>query len=211
VNPAGNLVVKSAPFFCTLAVSYDHARILNVASSLHEKGELRLDDLSLTKLSPDEAKSIDPMKPYRNSKLAQVYFSQELGKRQSMTGVHTYALCPGWVYTGLGRNMDWKFYHYLGLLPVATMFMRTPHQVSFQHNFYQASPLPTSKNASPQVINYFHLSQGCQTILHCALSKQCGTETGKLYRNCKIWRSSALPLSEAKAALLWEKTVEMIG
>jgi hypothetical protein len=54
--------------------------------------------------------------------------------------------------------------------------------------------------------------QGCQTILHCALSKSCGDETGKFYRNCDHYVSSVSLLdNDSKARLLWEKSEEMVG
>jgi NAD(P)-dependent dehydrogenase (short-subunit alcohol dehydrogenase family) len=152
------------------------SRVINVASTLHEKGEIRLDDLNLKNVRPEEEKKV---KPYNNSKLANVFFSRELATRLAGSGVHTYALCPGWVKTGLARNADLKFYHYILAFPFALMFMRSAHQ-------------------------------GCQTILHCALSKTCGTETGKLYRNCDLYVSSA-NLSENTGKKLWDISSRLTG
>lgn len=157
-----------------------------------------MDDLNLRNVPLDDIKSV---KPYHNSKLAQVYFSYELAKRLSGSRVHTYSLCPGWVYTSLGRDMDLSWYNYLLLVPLGSMFMRTPNQVFL-------SNINATKSG---IFTAIVLFQGIQTILHCALSTKCGTETGKLYRNCEIWRSKVMPLSDKISTALWEKSAELTG
>lgn len=102
------------------------SRIIIVASVLHEKAQLNLDDLN-ARNARDEKLSL-----YASSKLANMYFARELAKRLKGSGVNVYALCPGWVYTGLFRYHGIKWYHYLAFGPVAFLFMRSPKQVSFE-------------------------------------------------------------------------------
>jgi len=174
VNHLGHFLLTN--LLLDLLKKGESSRVITVASSLHEKGEIRLNDLNLQTLTEDEKKNV---KPYNNSKMANVLFSRELANRLAGSGVHTYALCPGWVKTGLFRNADLKFYQYFLVVPVALLFMRTLHE-------------------------------GCQTVLHCALSKSCGDETGKLYRNCDYYVSRA-SLSENTAKKLWEISEQMTG
>jgi NAD(P)-dependent dehydrogenase (short-subunit alcohol dehydrogenase family) len=96
-----------------------------VASLLSEGGKLNFDDLLLEKEDPETSKA----KAYGNSKLANIVFSKELASRLAGTGVHTYALCPGWVKTNLARHIDLNWKSYLFMIPAVFLFMRTPHQV----------------------------------------------------------------------------------
>lgn len=98
------------------------SRIIIVSSLLHEKGKLHLDNLNLTKL---KTKS----NAYANSKLANIYFCNELAKKTQGTNVKVCAVCPGWVYTNLFRHNNFKWYYAILLVPVAFFFMRTPKQV----------------------------------------------------------------------------------
>ena len=91
---------------------------------LSQKGKLDFDDLMLQKANPE-----DKFIAYSNSKLANIFFARELAKKLSGTGVHTYALCPGWVKTELARYSDLTWKTYLMIVPAAFMFMRSCHQV----------------------------------------------------------------------------------
>ncbi|XP_060535877.1 retinol dehydrogenase 11-like [Cylas formicarius] len=96
-------------------------RVVVVASSLHEKGRLNLHDLNGSEAPPKE-------NLYANSKLANVYFAQELARRTKEKGVKVYAVCPGWVYSALFRHFRWYFY--VMVAPVAFFFMRNCKQGS---------------------------------------------------------------------------------
>ncbi|KAJ3661428.1 hypothetical protein Zmor_005823 [Zophobas morio] len=104
-----NTLRKSAP-----------SRIIIVSSSLHEKGEINIDSLETVA----QGKNL-----YANSKLANIYFCKELAKRAKSTGLCTYAVCPGWVYTSLFRHSI-RWYHYILVAPIAFFFMRSPKQGS---------------------------------------------------------------------------------
>ena len=59
---------------------------------------------------------------YGVSKLANVLFSAELGRRLAGTGVNSYALHPGVVASDIWRSMPWP------LRPLVKTFMLTPEQ-----------------------------------------------------------------------------------
>lgn len=101
-------------------------RIVIVSSTLHTKGNIALDDLTGEKLKSDSAQ-FNP--GYSNSKLANFYFCTELAKRIEGTGVTTYCLCPGLVYTRLFRYSNLKWYQYLLFAPFAFYFMRSAFKV----------------------------------------------------------------------------------
>jgi NAD(P)-dependent dehydrogenase (short-subunit alcohol dehydrogenase family) len=67
-------------------------RIVFTSSTLHMMAELDLDDLMLEKRG---SFGLNNWGPYNNSKIGNMYFAKELGKRLVGTGVSTYAVCPG--------------------------------------------------------------------------------------------------------------------
>ena len=75
------------------------ARVVNVSSRAHKRGEINFDDL----MSEHRYK---PHGAYRQSKLANVLFTQALAKRLEETNVTTYSLHPGVVQTEIVRNMN---------------------------------------------------------------------------------------------------------
>ncbi|XP_050300733.1 retinol dehydrogenase 11-like [Anthonomus grandis grandis] len=103
-------------------VARAQGRIIVVASTLHEKGNLDLHALKSLQFAPNE-------NLYANSKLANVYFAQELAKRSKEKGIKVYAICPGWAYTGLFRHA-FKWYHVILVAPIAFFFMRSSKQAS---------------------------------------------------------------------------------
>lgn len=101
-------------------VVHAKGRVVVVASSLHEKGKIDLK--SIKNLEFEDGENL-----YANSKLANVYFAQELARRTKEKGIKVYALCPGWVYTGLFRH-SFKWYHFILIAPVAFFYMRNSKQ-----------------------------------------------------------------------------------
>jgi len=102
-------------------------RIVTVSSVLHERGIIDFDNLNGEKGFVGASQRMNPA--YCNSKLANMLFHVELSKRIKGSGVDSFALCPGFVYTKLFRYTTVKWYHYILFLPVALLFMRTPSQV----------------------------------------------------------------------------------
>jgi NAD(P)-dependent dehydrogenase (short-subunit alcohol dehydrogenase family) len=73
------------------------ARIVNVSSSAHEEGHIRLDHLQMER-------GYRPMRAYGQSKLALVLFTYELARRLEGSGVTANALHPGFVSTNIGQT-----------------------------------------------------------------------------------------------------------
>lgn len=75
------------------------SRVVTLSSALHKFGTVDLNTLH-------SEKSYDPWKAYSNSKLMNVLFSNELGRRLTGTGVVTSSLHPGVIATGLHRSRE---------------------------------------------------------------------------------------------------------
>ncbi len=80
----------------------DYARVINVSSNAHLKGQINFEDLS-------GKKNYNGLQAYAQSKLANLLFTKELAARQMGVGVSSYALHPGVVNTGIGNknNNSW--------------------------------------------------------------------------------------------------------
>jgi len=97
------------PFLFTLLIlpslrQAGEARIVNVASRAHK----RVKRLSFEALQRPTA-SVTSLHEYRVSKLANVYFSRELGRRLAGSGITTYAVHPGVVASDMWRKVPWLF------------------------------------------------------------------------------------------------------
>ena len=75
------------------------ARVVNVSSSAHKKGEINFDNLQ-------SERTYIPFKAYGHSKLANILFTQALAKRLEKTNVTTYSLHPGVIQTELVRHTN---------------------------------------------------------------------------------------------------------
>lgn len=80
-------LVRSAP-----------SRVVTVSSLLHKRGVVDFDNLN-------SEKAYNARDAYSNSKLMNILFSNELGRRLAGTGVVTSSLHPGVISTGLHRSM----------------------------------------------------------------------------------------------------------
>jgi len=108
-------------------------RIINVGSLAHQNGVIDFDDLMMENKSAKEkylsmAKGIS--KPYANSKLANLMFTMELAERLKGTGVTSYCLCPGMVFTDVGRNIDVSWVLKL-MEPIFKILLKSPSEVTF--------------------------------------------------------------------------------
>jgi NAD(P)-dependent dehydrogenase (short-subunit alcohol dehydrogenase family) len=73
----------------------DDARVVNVSSNAHSYGKINLDD-------PGYKKRYHGLRSNGQSKLANVYFTEEFHKRTPDKHISTYAISPGLVKTDLG-------------------------------------------------------------------------------------------------------------
>jgi len=78
-----------------------NSRIVNVSSAAHKQGNLNFDDLNW------EHRKYKPMKSYGDSKIANIYFTYELGRRVEKNGKNPVvaAAHPGWTATELQRHV----------------------------------------------------------------------------------------------------------
>lgn len=157
-------IIKSAP-----------ARIVMVSSTAHQfgDGKMHFDDINLEK-------GYTPWGAYGRSKLANILFALELGKRLEGTGVTTYSLHPGVIDTELGRHvqsshpwLSWIF------TPILKPFFKTP-------------------------------LEGAQTTLYCALDEKCGNETGLYYKECAVSNPYPRAKNKEVAKELWEQSFSLV-
>ncbi|XP_076749539.1 retinol dehydrogenase 13 [Xylocopa sonorina] len=97
------------------------SRIINLSSSAHKRGKIKLKDLN-------SDKTYDPGAAYAQSKLANVLFTRELANKLKGTGVTVNAVHPGVVRTDITRHMG-IYQYYLGRLLVNSLmwlFVKSP-------------------------------------------------------------------------------------
>ena len=117
VNHFGHVLLTSQ-LLPTVLQSSD-PRVINVSSIVHRRAErMPLDDLSLER-------RWGAMYPYAVSKLANVLFTRELHRRYSNQNLAAFAVHPGGVRTGFGRDGDYG--GLMGrLMPLVQPLMMSP-------------------------------------------------------------------------------------
>ena len=119
---------------------------------------------------------------YGYSKLANILFAKEFGRRHQARGIRTYSVHPGAVLTELGRDIRKKLPVFL--IPVtdylSSLFLMTP-------------------------------KGGAQTILYCAAEPGLSQETGLYYANCEVKTPSGAAQSAEEAQKLWEFSSDIVG
>ncbi|HEX9090874.1 MAG TPA: SDR family oxidoreductase [Anaerolineales bacterium] len=99
-------------------ISNTPARIINVSSRAHEGATMNFDDLQCA-----QHYGYGGYRAYGQSKLANLLFTHELGRRLNGTGVTVNALHPGTVATGFGENngapmkLSMRIFHQFSLTP----------------------------------------------------------------------------------------------
>jgi NAD(P)-dependent dehydrogenase (short-subunit alcohol dehydrogenase family) len=75
------------------------ARIINVSSMHHSRGQIHFNDINLDK-------NYDPVEAYCQSKLSNILFTKELAKRLGNdSNIKVYALHPGTIKSDLFRHL----------------------------------------------------------------------------------------------------------
>jgi len=155
------------------------ARVVNLSSLMHTwaKEGIQWDDLKW------EKKPFDSWSAYAQSKLANIFFTRELARRQgSKSGVTVYAVHPGAVDSDLGRS-------YRDKIPA---FIRK-YLTDFVKVFLKTS------------------EHGAQTSIYCAVEQTLEKETGKYYADCDRIAPAAFALDEKQAKKLWEVSKSIVG
>jgi NAD(P)-dependent dehydrogenase (short-subunit alcohol dehydrogenase family) len=81
------------------------SRIVVVSSSMHQPGVARGPGPDFDYDNLKGERSFDRVVAYRNSKLANLWFTYELARRQAGTGVTVNAVCPGFVPETIADNL----------------------------------------------------------------------------------------------------------
>ncbi|XP_053687214.1 retinol dehydrogenase 12-like [Sabethes cyaneus] len=151
------------------------SRIVTVTSKCHKHGEINRNDLH-------GRHEYNPFAAYSNSKLANLLFSNELAKRLEGTGVTTYAVHPGSVYTDLQR-------HYEIVCPL----------------------LDTVLADWIMLLCFKSARAGAQTTIYAALDDELAGKTGKYYVDCQEKLPHELGLDEDTARWLWMESEKLTG
>ncbi len=107
------------------------ARIVNVASGAHYRGNIHFDDLNLEK-------GYNGWKAYSQSKLANVLFTYELVRRLDEHSVTVNSLTPGFVATRIGHNTGPILKNLVSL--VQKLGGRTPEEGAETITYLASSP-----------------------------------------------------------------------
>jgi NAD(P)-dependent dehydrogenase (short-subunit alcohol dehydrogenase family) len=107
------------------------ARIITVSSGVHARGRIDFDDLQ-------GERNYSGQRAYSQSKLANVMFTYELGRRLDGTGVTATVLHPGVVRTSFGAEDQAA--SLAVMIGVARLFMKTPAQGAGTSIYLASSP-----------------------------------------------------------------------
>jgi len=158
VNHVGHFLLTQLllPKLKATASAYGSARVVTVASRAHRKAKAwSWEDLQLP------TQTFTGIQEYGVSKLANIWFSAELGRRLEGTGVTSYALHPGVVSTEVWRAVPLPFRHLLKLRGMITpeegartsLFCATSAQCAHETGLYYdlckpVLPTPLGQDAS---------------------------------------------------------------
>lgn len=106
------LLASSSPNF--------HSRVVNVSSSAHRQSQIHFDDLTLS--GPGV---YHPFVGYGQSKTANIYMANEIERRYSGQGLHSWSLHPGGISTGLQVHVDFGD---LMDVPEVRRYLKSPAQ-----------------------------------------------------------------------------------
>lgn len=149
--------------------------------------------------------------PYCNSKMAVALFTKKLGEILEGTGVRTFAVCCGLVDTNIFRNEPflWKLIFQMFLrafgFNVKEVFITLDSRLFARFGGYFVS-----YKISFNYLRCLHL-KGCETVLHCALSRSLEEETGRLYRFLDRWDDAWEVLDDCTAQRLWDVSETLVG
>jgi NAD(P)-dependent dehydrogenase (short-subunit alcohol dehydrogenase family) len=176
------------------------ARVVNVSSWIHEKGEIDFDDLQ-------GQRDYTGVRAYNQSKLANVLFTYELARRLRDTGVTANCLHPGVAPTGLnnffrpvpGAAVAGDPGRGSGSGGAAPLMTRALRGVRRRMN----SLLGRSRPPTPELAS--------RTSVYLASSTEIDGITGKYFVDSRQAPSSPATHDEELAARLWEVSERLTG
>jgi len=171
------------PFLLTLELlplirKGQNPRIVTVSSLAHKTGKIYFEDINFASIP------YKPFKAYNQSKLANILFTRELGRREldAGSGVTANCLHPGVVKTELSRykhhTLSAGVFHYLTQVMMAPFF-KTPES-------------------------------GAQTTIFCAVDEALEGVTGKYFADCKEVETAEVAKNMDDAARLWDESLKMV-
>lgn len=158
--------------------SHKPARIVNVSSDAYLWGTIRTEDLNFGAAAPYPG----AFKAYGQSKLCNIFFTQELTKRTEELNISTYVLHPGTVRTSIATD---KFPWYIRLF---TRLISIPLMLLFAKS----------------------TKQGAQTTIYCAVDESISQESGYYYKDCKKTALKPIGRDKEKAEKLWSLSEELV-
>ncbi|XP_061573779.1 retinol dehydrogenase 12 [Cololabis saira] len=173
VNHLGHFLLTN--MLLPLLRSSAPSRVVTVASVAHRGGVVHLEDLNFSR------RPYSRLQSYQQSKLANVLFSRELGRRLRGSGVSSFSLHPGVIRTDLGRHLE-------GWFPVLGFLLRLPALMLMK------TPV-----------------QGSQTTLYLALEPGLEDKTGGYFSDCAETPAAPEGRDDETARRLWEESSRLVG
>jgi NAD(P)-dependent dehydrogenase (short-subunit alcohol dehydrogenase family) len=153
------------------------SRVVVLTSSIMDSERIHLEHIA----SPIPEDEYHGPKAYAQSKLANVLFTRELGRRLRSTEVSTYAVHPGIIITDIVR------------------FWPLQQTALGRRLLYYATWWFTKDDTS-----------GVQTVVCCAVDEVLAEETGQYYSDCAPSIPPDSALHEADAEALWKLTMDLV-
>ncbi|TKS82758.1 Retinol dehydrogenase 13 [Collichthys lucidus] len=149
------------------------SRVVTVSSIAHRGGHIDFDDLFFSR------KPYSSLQSYKQSKLANILFTRELAKRLRGSGVSSFCLHPGVIFTDLGRHLQSSFpVLALLLVPPSLLLMKTP-------------------------------AQGSQTTAYCAVTPGLEELSGRYFSDCAEKEVAPEGRDDEVARRLWEESARL--
>src|ERR671921_275972 len=125
-----------APFLLTNLLferikASNRSRIITTSSVAHTGAHINFNDLQF------ERARYNGLEAYRQSKLANIFFTKELGRRSRATGVTSNCFHPGGVRTNLVENSPW---YYRLIWAIITPFLVSPKKGADTAIYLASSP-----------------------------------------------------------------------
>ncbi|MBC8376055.1 MAG: SDR family oxidoreductase [FCB group bacterium] len=147
----------TAQLFPLLKSTVD-SRIVNVSSTAHNMGNINFGDIHW------ESRKYVPWKSYGDSKIANLYFTNELGRRMKTAGLDVIATTahPGYAATGLQKGLFLKFLNVIvaqsGFMGAMPTLMAAIDPEASSSNFYGPSGI-AQQRGWPKIVAPNKLSQ----------------------------------------------------